>query len=134
MVERQTVLVDTSVWIRFFRTAGAVEAKHLDILLQSRAVLSCAPVRAELVSGARTEHERRQLQDLLGALPILDPPVDIWEIIETARFSLARRGRQVSLIDLFIAGTALFHAVPIWTLDTDFSTIQSQLPILLYSP
>ena len=49
------IVVDSSVWVKFFRAAQSPEAIHLDGLLQGRAVRTCAPIRAEVLSGAQNE-------------------------------------------------------------------------------
>lgn len=134
MLKTPGVLADTSVWVRFFRFAESREAVHLDGLLQARAVRSCAPVRVEVVSGARTERERMQLRELFSAISCLDLPGDLWERVEEARFTLARKGIQASLIDLMIASVADQHEVALWTLDEDFSSIRSAVPFPRYIP
>ena len=39
---------------------------------------------------------------------------------------------QVSLVDLWIAVTADFHRVSLWTLDKDFTSIKTVIPVRLY--
>ena len=131
--ESAGILVDTSVWIKFFRFGHAGESLHLDSLLEARAVRTCAPVRTEVFSGAKTERERSRLKELFLAVPSLEFPADIWERVEETRFRLARKGHQASLIDLMIAVTAFFHETPLWTLDDDFKMIREAVALHLYS-
>ena len=128
------VLVDTSVWIKFFRFSTAAESLHLDALLQAKAVCTCAPIRVEILSGARNDRERLHLRELFSAIPMKEPPVDFWEKVEEARFTLARKGHQASLVDLIIASTAAHHQVPLWTLDEDFASIQRVVRLPRYLP
>jgi len=130
----QGVLVDTSVWVRFFRLPRASESLHLDRLIQLQEVRTCAPVRAEVFSGARTERERFSLQEYFLAIPLLELPADAWERVEEARFRLARKGRQASLIDLLIACAAASHEAALWSLDEDFADIRQALPFAPYLP
>ena len=134
MPKASGVLADTSVWVHFFRFAESREAVHLDGLLQARAVMTCVPVRVEVVSGARTERERMQLRELFSAIPCLELPSDLWERIEEARFTLARKGAQTTLIDLMIASLADHHGAALWTLDDDFTLIRSVVPFPRYIP
>ncbi|MBI3322302.1 MAG: PIN domain-containing protein [Candidatus Omnitrophica bacterium] len=134
MAEVSGVLVDTSVWVSFFRSAHTAEGRHMDGILQARVVRTCAPVRAELLSGARTERERAQLRELFQAIPLLDAPADLWDRVEEARFVLARKGHPASLIDLMIAYTASAHQAALWTLDDDFSAIRHALSFPRYLP
>lgn len=123
------VLVDTSVWVRFFRVADSPEAQTLDALLAAGPVATCPPIRAEVVSGAKNRREFDRLSDLFDALVNLEPPVEIWRKIEGHRFELAKRGYQASLIDLMIALTAYAHDVVLWSVDDDFTRIASIIPL-----
>lgn len=134
MVPAHGILVDTSVWVKFFRTADTPETLHLDGLIQARAVRSCAPIRAELLSGARTEREWLHLKDWFRAIPLLELPGDLWERVEEARFRLARKGHQASLIDLMIASVAAAHRAALWTLDEDSLLIRHALSFPRYLP
>ena len=128
MADLELVLVDSSVWIRFFRVEGSAEARVLDTLLALGPVATCAPIRAEVVSGARTTREFNQLRGLFAALVDLDPPRGTWHRIEEHRFTLARRGYQASIIDVMIALTAEAHHAALWTLDKDFIRLSTVIP------
>jgi predicted nucleic acid-binding protein len=134
MADVPLVLVDTSVWVRFFRMAQSPEARTLDALLALAAVTTCAPIRAEVVSGAPTPREFARLRALFDALSVLEPPGDVWRQLEACRFALARRGHQASVVDLFIALTAQAHRVAFWTLDEDFRHLSAVVPIRRYLP
>lgn len=128
------ILVDTSVWVSFFRTTRVPEVGTLDALLSLASVATCAPIRAEVVSGAPTAREFERLQTLFEALPLLQPPQDVWLRIEEARYALARRGHQASLIDLLIAVTAQANQALLWTLDRDFRLFSPVIPLKHYHP
>ena len=128
------VLVDTSVWISFFRKGRSPEARHLDGLLELGTVVTCAPIRAEVVSGAKTEGEFRQIRDLFSGLQVLESSQEVWDRLEAARFTLARRGIQASLIDLMIGSLSQIYHVPLWSLDKDFDRIRPVLSFPKYIP
>jgi predicted nucleic acid-binding protein len=128
------ILVDASVWVKFFRFSTAAESIHLDALLQAKAVCTCAPIRVEILSGARSDRERLHLRELFSAIPMKELPPDLWEEIEEARFTLARKGHQASLVDLMIAATAAHHQIPLWTLDEDFTFIRRAVRLPRYLP
>lgn len=134
MADLALVLVDTSVWIRFFRAATSPEAKALDALLSVAPVATCAPIRAEVLSGATTQREFHRLRKLFEALIQLELPTDLWSRIEESRFALARRGHQASLVDLMIALTAHAHHAALWTLDDDFKHLAAIVPVSWYRP
>lgn len=132
MKEAGFVVVDTSVWIHFFRNADSPQAKALDALISIGFVAICEPIRTEVVSGAPTKYEFQRLRRLFGALKCLEPPKDIWIQIEENRFNLARKGIQASLIDLWIALTVQSHQASLWTLDNDFGHLTAVVPVNLY--
>ena len=98
MVMSPPVLVDASVWIRFFRAARSPEARALDALLALGPVATCAPIHAEVVSGATNAREFDRLRRLFSTLVMLQPPEDLWPRLEESRYALARRGYQASTL------------------------------------
>ena len=65
------VLVDTSVWIAFFRDGSSRAAKELDILLEEGEACFCGLVEAELLPGLRRE-DRARVRTLMAGLPCLE--------------------------------------------------------------
>ena len=134
MADASAILIDTSVWIRFFRSANSPEAKRLDTLLSMGLVATCAPIRVEVLSGAPNKREFERLRDLFVSLIEFELPHDVWTRMEEHRFTLARRGYAASLIDLLIALTAQQRQASVWTLDEDFEHIATVIPIARYHP
>ena len=128
------ILVDSSVWIQCFKPGPCSYRGHLDQLLADNRVATCGPVKAEVLSGARSAEDFRRLLNWFDGLPDLSMVSDehIWDRIAESRFKLARTGIQQRLIDLFIAWTAHYHNVPVWSLDQDFEKITNVVPFKLY--
>jgi len=123
-------LVDTSVWIDFFRgDRRAVD--RLDPLLAAGEAALCGPVLAEVLSGAPSYAEWKRLERLLGALDWLPLPLDVWRRAADARFALARRGTQAALVDLLVALAAVEADAALLTRDRDFERIAEVLPLRL---
>lgn len=122
------VLVDTSVWIDFFRGDTQAIARLDPLLRDDRAAVS-GPIVAEVTSGARTPGAFQQLRTRLGALTTLEPPPDLWDRVAAARFSLARQGTQAHLVDLLIALTASTAGHTLLTRDRDFTAIAQVVPL-----
>lgn len=133
-LEAGLVLVDTSVWITFFRSAESSTTRLLDQLLAIGPVAICAPIRAEVISGAPTRSDFQRLRTFFSSLTDLPLPPNLWNDLEESRFALAREGYQASLIDLMIAHTAQWHQVPLWSLDQDFHRIAAVVPLRWYPP
>ena len=128
------ILVDTSVWIEFFRNGKSTVAYHLDELLSLNKVVMVSPIRAEILSGARNLGEFHRLKDFFLVLTHLPEPENLWAQIEEIRFRLIRKGHTVSLIDLMIALTASYYEVSLWSQDRDFEAIQREISLHLYHP
>ena len=101
-------LVDTSAWIAALRPDGSAVARRLvgDVLEVGLAV-TADPVLAELAVGVRSQKERAELLDLLGALLRLRVDSGVWEA--AAELGVRARGAGVTapLVDLLIAHLAL---------------------------
>lgn len=121
-------LVDTSVWIDFFRgRPGAV--KRVDQLLASAEAAICGPIYAEVLSGAGNRPRYEKLARELEALEWLEPPSQIWREIAASRFMLARLGAQAHVVDLYIAHTASAAGARLLTSDRDFEVIGRTVPL-----
>jgi predicted nucleic acid-binding protein len=127
------VLVDTSVWVDYFRRGASVGAQALDALLADDRTVVTSLIRAEILSGARRETEYEYLERYLWALPILPDPPHLWNRVARARYRLARLGVQSSLVDLSIAVAACECRCPLLTLDRQFQAIARVIPIQFYS-
>ena len=127
------VLVDSSVWIQYLKNADSAQAEHLDRLLLDDRVAVCSPIKAEILSGARSVEDFRKLQNWFEGLPSLSASDErLWHRIAESRFKLARKGIQQNLIDLFIAWIAHEHGVPVWSLDKDFLEITDVVSFKIY--
>jgi len=104
MIE-DAVLVDSSVWIHYFRRRGRREVKEAlaDALAKGR-VVTCWIVNAELLVGTRDEPGFHKLDGLLSSLVEIPIDGDVWR--EAARLGaiLRRKGTTVPLPDLVATG------------------------------
>ena len=117
------VLVDTSVWIAFFRDGSSPAAKKLDLLLEEGEVCFCGLIEAELLPGLRRE-DRARVRTLMAGLPCVEIATDIWaDLAEIQERSLAQGLGPFSIPDLILAAVALRHKVPLFSLDRHFLSI-----------
>lgn len=117
------IVVDTSVWIRAFRSGGGSEAIALRSLVDADEVALAVPVRTELLMGARAG-DRAKLEKELKGLPLLYPAEDTWRTIDrwTARASAA--GRSFALGDLLIGALTAEIGGLVWSFDSDFERME----------
>ena len=116
------VLVDSSAWIAFLRGDNTAVRRISPLLTEDRAAVTPMIV-AEVTSGARTRVIFDELTLRFTALPVLADPARAWARVAELRFSLARRGFQIHLVDLAIALTAADARHRLLTRDRDFNVI-----------
>lgn len=115
-------LVDTSVWIEFFRGPG--RASSLAAVLEAGEVLLHPFVLGELAIGNLGPHRRQVLRDL-KQLPRVLAVADE----EVLRFIEARNlfGRGIAWIDAHLLASALTFPGTLWTLDRRLAAAATKL-------
>jgi hypothetical protein len=115
------VLVDTSVWVEFFRKPVRID---LPAVVDLDEVVTCLPVLQEVLQGFRKEAALTLARDAMLALPMVESPLR-QEVFEEA-VGLYRRARATGLtirssVDCLIAACALRHGLTVLHHDRDFS-------------
>ncbi|OGP70669.1 MAG: hypothetical protein A2W09_03805 [Deltaproteobacteria bacterium RBG_16_50_11] len=125
------ILVDTSVWIKYFKDKSAGLSRRVDEILTKQEV--CVPkiVIAELLQGSRSEREISVIEDFVNAFHIIDQKEDTWVKAGRLSFSLKKKGKTVHLTDCYIAVIAKEYDCRILSLDEHFKDIQKSLAIQL---
>lgn len=117
------VLVDTSVWIGFFRDGSSSAARRLDALLEEGEACICGLIEAELLPGLHRK-DRARVRALMTGLPCLETAADIWnDVADIQERSLAQGLGPFSIPDLVVAAVALRHKVPLFSLDKHFLSV-----------
>ena len=127
----ERVLVDTSVWVSYFRGGSPVISEKVDSLLAGDEV--CVPkiVLAELLQGAKSEREISTIEDFFDAFTILDQSPETWLKAGKLSRELKIRRKTIPLLDCYIAVIAEENACAILTLDDHFKEIQRVMPLAL---
>ncbi len=129
------VLVDSSIWIDFFGSLSLPDSIIVDELLAHGLVCTTGLIKAEVLPGARTTREFRQLKDFFEALPLVPEGEAFWEDAIRYQYLLKRRGvYRIGIPDLMIATLALRNDKLIYTKDADFPRMAKYLPLQLYNP
>lgn len=124
------VLVDTSVWIDFFRKREPCYSKVLKLLDEDR-ICCLGIVLAELIQGAQSREGIKALKDFTYVFSFLEESAKLWEKAGELAFSLKKSGKQIGLSDCYIAVAANKDKTEILTLDNHFITIKEHLDIVL---
>jgi predicted nucleic acid-binding protein len=118
------VLVDTSVWIDFFRKAHSPEGDLMDLLLAEDRVVICGIVEMEILQGLKGK-ERVPTESLLELLPYLATERADFRVAGLLWQQLRRRGMTIPSTDCLIASLCLRHRVSLLSLDAHFDGIES---------
>ena len=125
------VIIDTSVWIAFFRFSHSPEKPSVLHLLDEERVMLVGIVLSELIQGARSTQEQEDLQDTLIALPYLEMTPHTWLLTGEMGGELRGKGVTVGMPDLIVAALAQEYDCQVYSLDSDFRRIPN---ISLYTP
>lgn len=110
------ILIDTSVWIEYFRQEKPVSS-HVDTLLTERQVITVEPVFAELMFGVDTAQARSIITTFWQILPKIDFVAEA--MFEASSFAYQNNNQEfkIGLIDAIIIRSAQKGGYLLWTLD-----------------
>jgi predicted nucleic acid-binding protein len=130
----ERVLVDTSVWIEYFRNPESEAAATLDGLLDDCEI--CVPkiVLAELVQGAKSAKELAVIGDFFEAFHVIDQSSQTWMKAGRLAYDLKKKGKTIHLLDCYLAVMAEEHACSIFTLNRHFQEIREITGLPLFQP
>ncbi len=128
-------LMDTSVWLEVLARGrgGSKLCRRVDDLLAADLVAITGMVRLELLGGARSEAEYRQLDRLLAALHPLPVPEESWDEAAHIGFELRQEGISAPFTDLIIAAVAIQNQTTLIHRDRHFDLIAAHLPLKVES-
>lgn len=123
-----SVLVDTSVWVDYFR--GGDNSAKLDFLIDENLVVVNDLILAELVPFLRIRNQHKII-DLLYNVKNLRLEID-WNEIMELQFKCLKNGLNgIGLPDLIIAQNANQYRCKIFTLDSHFNLMKECLGLEL---
>ena len=119
---KDSILVDTSVWIEFFKPHSETGDK-LEKLIKEHLVWTCGVIIFELIKGVRTEEEKATILETLLNLEYIEMTPLLWQKAGELSAFLKKEGKNLPLSDIFIAALAIGHNLQIFTLDKHFEQI-----------
>jgi predicted nucleic acid-binding protein len=124
-------LIDTSVWISFFK--GEARARHLHELIQTNRIRTNELILAELLPALRARREKRLVSLLLEVgvnVLIID-----WNGIMDMQTTNLRNGiNNVGMSDMIILQNAIQHGTPLFSFDKHFLLMKKHFPLMMYDP
>jgi len=123
------VLVDTSVWIDYFRSGG--EATELDYLIDNNFVFTNDLILTELIPFLKFK-KQASLIDAINEVARLPLSID-WGEIQEFQYNCLKTGiNGVGIPDLIIAQNAIQNESFIFCLDKHYRLMQDILELKLY--
>lgn len=125
-----TVLVDSSVWIDYFR--GGENDAPLDFLIDENLVVINDLILTELIPFLKLRNQRK-LTSLLNAIHRLEINID-WRQLIHWQYQCLRKGiNGIGIPDLIIAQNAIQHHCKLYSLDHHFGLLEDIAGLALFS-
>jgi len=123
MTEEPKFLVDTSIWVEFFRGRNTViKERVLDLLDANRIVIN-GVIISELLMGARGKKETEFVKERLSRLDFLNADKDFFIRCGNIGNRVRKAGINMPLSDIMITTHAILHNLIVFTMDSHFEKI-----------
>jgi len=125
------ILVDSSVWVDYFRGTQTPETGRLDALLGLEPVAIGDLILAEVLQGFASDRDFEQGRKLLSALPLIDLVGKDIAVLAASNFrTLRARGITIrKTIDTLIATSCIEHDLSLLYSDRDFDPFVEHLEL-----
>ncbi len=127
----EKILIDTSVWIEYFRSKSSPIADRVDRMFDEDEVWVPKIVIAELMQGAKSAKELSIIRDFIEAFNVIDQRDDTWIKAGRLSYDLKKKGKNIHLLDCYIAVIAQENGCKVFTLNRHFQEIQGIFNITL---
>ena len=118
------LLIDTSVWIKLFRSNSEEFKQYLIETIASRDYYLSRFTQTELLQGSLDEKEWSTLSNYLAVQDYIEPSIESWTTAARIYYTLRRQGITVrNTIDCWIAASAIEHDLLLIHIDKDFEAI-----------
>ncbi|MGD8648921.1 MAG: PIN domain-containing protein [Desulfobacterales bacterium] len=124
-----SVLVDTSIWVEYFRTGDSSE--KLDFLIDENLIVTNDLILAELIPFLKIQNQRKLISLLLN-ISRFDLSVNWNQIIEYQYKCLKNGLNGIGIPDLLIAQNAKQNHCGIYSLDNHFRLMKDILNLQIH--
>ena len=128
------VLIDTSIWVDFFRKRNSAVSTKLREYLKLNQVCYTGPIFVELYQGAKTQREIEILNELFDTIHYVDISREHYHHAGIISQKAAREGKIFSTIDVILAVLAHGEGLSLFSLDRHFQDISRYCPLTLITP
>ncbi|MGM0366649.1 MAG: type II toxin-antitoxin system VapC family toxin [Actinomycetota bacterium] len=127
----QKIIVDTSVWIEYFKN-NKEYAPFIDDNLNLENILITGIIISELLQGVKGSKEYDMLSSSIVAIPYIECIYEDWVKTGKMLYDLRKKGISIPLTDALIAAIALRNNASVWTLDKYFKGISLVTTLDIY--
>ena len=118
-----TNLVDSSVWIDYFRRNTPKSIKiTINKVVNNTDIVICEPVLFELLRAAPSK-DQPLLEEYFGTIPVLYTPKTLWHDAQILGQTCVSAGYSPRSMDLLIAQVAIHHGAYLTAFDKHFDQI-----------
>ncbi len=117
------ILVDTSIWIEFFRRSSNLD---IEAVVDLDEVVTCLPVIQEVLQGFDDPRAYQLAREAISAFPVVESPLseDVFQLAVDLYRSARRSGLTIrSSVDCLIAACALRSSLTVLHRDRDFDAL-----------
>lgn len=127
-----SVLIDTSVWIDFFRKKDAGLIEKIAMLLETQRAAYTGIIALELLNGAKGPKELQALHDAFYTMEKIGEKERTYFSAGGIGYELARKGHTLGVVDLLIAQIAIENNIVLMTFDEHFKVIAKHSSLKLF--
>ena len=131
-MNKQKYMIDTSVWIDYFRDTNKGLNDFIDRLIDEDVVYINGIIKSELLIGTRTQKEYDLTKNNLECFTTLELDDRVFNEISKVGFQLKRKGITVPLSDLIIAVQCFEQQLILIEKDKHFEKIKRYLGLNLF--
>ena len=124
------VLVDSSVWVDYFRAGTSGE--RLDRLIDNNLIATDDLILTELVPYLLLRRQRR-IVELLNAIEKIELTIDWSQLIQWQYQCLKQGLNGIGIPDLIIAQNTIQNCCLLYSLDSHFETIKEIVKIEMFN-
>jgi predicted nucleic acid-binding protein len=118
------ILIDTSAWIDFFRKKESPVFDLVAGTLRDQKAFGSGIILLELLRGGKSLKELTVINELFSVIKRVDPNPESYRLAGQLGYSTAKKGENLSVVDLLIAQVAIENRLKLLTLDNHFKVIQ----------
>jgi predicted nucleic acid-binding protein len=131
------VLVDSSVWSRFYRSdvpSTDPFVAELSLRARAREVVTTGVVYLELLRGFTLPGTQGQIREHIDSLRFIEPTRSDYGGAADLSLRCRRSGVQLAAIDALIAQICITNGLTLLTADSDFLHVARDVPLDVWSP